>query len=112
MISSWQREDSFVTYLFGMFHWRLKEALRAYDRRRLVPMPEGEIADSPDSSAAVVALERLLASLPERQRLIVHIRLSGGLSFAEISAVLGLSPRTIQRDMEAIAETVLRSGDR
>ncbi len=109
MIETWEPGESFVNYLFGMFHWRLRNELRAYAKRHEIAIPELEIAQARDTATAAVALERLLARLPDRQRRIVQLRLTRGLTFVDISAVLGVSPRTIQRDLQAIARAVLRS---
>jgi RNA polymerase sigma-70 factor (ECF subfamily) len=39
-------------------------------------------------------LERALAALPRDQREVVALKIDGGLTFAEIAAVLGVSPNT------------------
>lgn len=106
MINSWRPEDSFANYLFGMFGWRLRYELRSFDKRREVPMPTEHSIEAPDSAPGVETLERLLDRLPDRQRRIVNLRLSRNLTFMEIGETLGVSPRTIRRDMHAIARAV------
>lgn len=107
MIDAWEPDGSFASYLFGMFIWRLRDELRRYEKRRERALAEGLIrrttARTPADSAL---LERLLARLPQRQRAIVRLRLERDLSVIEIGQKLGVSPRTIRRDMQAIAHAV------
>jgi RNA polymerase sigma factor (sigma-70 family) len=107
MIASWEPDESFVRYLFGMFHWRLRYELRAYAKRRETVMPVTETVQPSEAAASAAALERLLRRLPERQQRIVQLRLRRDLSFIEIGAILGVSPRTIKRDLHAIEQAVL-----
>ena len=109
MIDAWQPEDSFATYLFGMFIWRLRGELRRYEKRREMTLSDGYAIRAREARSNEVLLERLLDRLPERQRRIVQLRLNRNLSISEIGAKLGVSPRTIRRDMDAIAIAV-RSG--
>lgn len=109
MIESWDPDDSFVPYLFGMFHWRLRRELRVYAKHREAVIPQAGIGREPDTTATAASLERLLSRLPERQRRIVQLRLTRNLTFGEIGALLAISPRTIRRDLDAIKEAVLRT---
>jgi RNA polymerase sigma factor (TIGR02999 family) len=59
------------------------------------------VPDAPHADVDLVALDQALiklASLNERQALIVELRYFGGLSVAEAAAVLGVSPRTVDGD--------------
>jgi RNA polymerase sigma-70 factor (ECF subfamily) len=47
----------------------------------------------PDSEQAL-RLERALRTLPAEQRQVVALKVDGGLTFAEIAAILGISPNT------------------
>jgi RNA polymerase sigma factor (TIGR02999 family) len=48
--------------------------------------------------AEVLALDRALAGLEERQRRIVECRYFGGMEEAEIASALGISTRTVRRE--------------
>jgi RNA polymerase sigma factor (sigma-70 family) len=106
MMDTWRPDDSFASYLFGMFVWRLRDELRRYEKRRETTLSEAHPVRARDNRSNAELLERLLARLPERQREIVRLRLNRNLSFIEIGAVLGVSSRTIRRDMQAITEAV------
>lgn len=109
MIGSWKPDESFVTYLFGLFHWRLRRELRVYAKPRQVVAPTSGNRQAPEEAAEAAALARLLARLPERQRRIVQLRLTRDLTFNEISSILDVNPRTIRRDLDAIKQTVRRA---
>lgn len=56
---------------------------------------EGAVHYSPDE---LLALDRALADLDERQRQVVEYRFFGGMEEEEIATVLGVSARTVRRD--------------
>jgi len=81
-------------------HARLKSAKKRAGGVRQVPLEEGmALADDPDVDllALDAALDRL-AELDPRQARVVELRFFVGLSMAEISAALEVSPATVGRD--------------
>ncbi|NIR42871.1 MAG: sigma-70 family RNA polymerase sigma factor [Gemmatimonadetes bacterium] len=56
---------------------------------------EGAVEFSPDE---LLALDRALADLDDRQRQVVEYRFFGGMEEQEIATVLGVSERTVRRD--------------
>lgn len=62
---------------------------------------DSDVAAAPRDEAEMLALDEALTALTERsERLgrLVELRFFAGLNDAEIAAVLGTSPRTVQRD--------------
>ena len=57
--------------------------------------PESDLRQSELDQALVEAL----SALPEKRRLIFNLSRQHGLSYAEISAVLGISPKTVETQM-------------
>jgi len=56
-------------------------------------VPAGVEGDSP--GLATDRLERALRALPEEQREVLHLKIEGELTFAEIAGVLGVSLHTV-----------------
>jgi RNA polymerase sigma-70 factor (ECF subfamily) len=85
-------------YLFAAL--RRAAARRAADRGRLraVPIesvPEPAVAESSGLGLEpAAALEQALRELPPEQRELVVLKIDGGLTFAEVADVLGISPNT------------------
>jgi RNA polymerase sigma factor (TIGR02999 family) len=66
---------------------------------------------APERSASLVALDdalTTLASVDPRKSQVVELRYFAGLSVAETSAVLGVSPETVQRDWRVAKAWLLR----
>jgi len=89
---------NFRAYLFTCLRHRVA---RQAQRRCRLPMrslddvPEAALAAAPLSDGArSVALELALARLPSEQREVVVLKIDGGLTFAEIAAVVGVAPNT------------------
>lgn len=76
-----------------------RQALPVADLSGLVstPMPEPACADFLDIDAALTEL----SELNSRQAQIVELRYYGGLSIAEVAAVLEISEATVNRDWQA-----------
>jgi RNA polymerase sigma factor (TIGR02999 family) len=100
-------------HFFAIATERMKQILVDYARRRkrdkrgggalLVTLSEaaGQAVDYPLELLAVdEALERL-ATLDPRHHRIVVMRYFGGLTESEIADVLGLAPRTVQREWKS-----------
>ena len=90
--------ENLRAYLFTALRHATAQRAACRDRARAVPL---EAVPEPASSAvsrreadSVVRLERALRTLPAEQRELVALKVDGGLTFAEIAALLGLSPNT------------------
>jgi RNA polymerase sigma-70 factor (ECF subfamily) len=88
------RVENLRAYLFSALR---HAALRvAASRRAGTPLPPDEL---PARAAAVHPslsrqLEEALARLPPDQREVLTLKIDGGLTFAEVAAVLGIRPNT------------------
>jgi RNA polymerase sigma-70 factor (ECF subfamily) len=107
----WPVPQNRKAYLFTAVRNR---ALNAGRRRRMeADWVEAEIigAESADDPAvedtptpgpnpdALAHLERSVASLPERCRLVMHLRWREGMSYAEIAAVMGISTKGVENQL-------------
>src|SRR5262245_23032047 len=85
--------ENLRAYLFAA----LRRACAGRRRRgRTVPIesvPEPAAAEPPEAGRSA-RLERALRSLPPEQREVVALKIDGGLTFAEVAAVLGVGPNT------------------
>lgn len=111
LVATWPGPDArgvgFATYLFGMFRWRLHSLLRAYERRRPLPVDwatreERTVVAPPRASPIAwheygVDFPAFVAALPAHERAIFLLRLREGLATREVAARLGLTPRTVSR---------------
>ena len=98
-LDGFRGDASFKTWLLTITANEARGMLRKMKRRRetgldaAAPVP----ADTVDPAEAAVAgqeaerARRMLAELPEKQRLSVSLRVDEGLSFREIGAVIGSS---------------------
>lgn len=94
--ASLARVNDFRAYLFAA----LRHAVARIGGRRRPAEPAGAEVPAPEAAGDDVdpvlfgQLERGLAALPPEQREVVALKIDGGLTFAEIAAVLGLRPNT------------------
>jgi RNA polymerase sigma factor (TIGR02999 family) len=88
-------------------HWRRNVALKRGGNEPPVSFADveralrGEVAVTPPTADALLALDRALDRLKERserQTRIVECRFFGGMSIEETAAALGVSPATVKRD--------------
>lgn len=77
-------------YLFAALRHAIGRRVRR--ERRIGPLPDDLAAIEPPPVDA--DLERALAGLPPEQREVIALKIDGGLTFAEIAAVLGISANT------------------
>jgi RNA polymerase sigma-70 factor, ECF subfamily len=77
-------------YLFAALR---RAAARRGSRRPPAPLP-GDLEDRREQPERDEELERALARLPTEQREVIALKTDGGLTFAELAAVLGISPNT------------------
>ena len=103
---NWQNRGQFI----GLAAQMMRRILVDHARRRLRSKRGGEYiripADdvfliSPEQSAEVLAVHEALsrlAKLDARQSRVVELRFFGGLSIADTSEVMGISPATVSRE--------------
>lgn len=100
LVAEWREREPFAAYLFGLFRWRMRDALR-----RLRPRRPDVFGPAPLLAADARALwhehESELAafaeSLPAVERVVFALHLRDGLTEREIAARLGITPRTVSR---------------
>jgi RNA polymerase sigma factor (sigma-70 family) len=103
-LPQWKPDAAFHTWLFRIGSNAAMDALR---RRKIVEFTQLEeqydpVADAPDPEAQLQskqrlqALEAALAWLPPEQREVIVLREVEGLSYAELSAVLGVNEGTVK----------------
>ncbi len=73
------------------------EARWAQESGRTIAEDVAEERDSIESSDRSLAVDRAVAALPERQRLVMGLRWTHGMAFAEIARVLGVSVRGVEQ---------------
>ncbi len=107
LVADWGAEPSgatFGVFLFGMFRFRLLNALRAYERH--APPPAALVRAQRELSGAAgqalwhdygAELRAFAQTLPATQRDIFLLRTRDGMSGREAAAHLGLSTRTVSR---------------
>lgn len=102
LVAEWRGPEPFAAFLFGLFRWRVRDALRRLRPRRpdaLTPAP----FEPADARALWHERESELAAfaeaLPEGERVVFVLRVRDGLTEREIAARLGSSvtPRTVGR---------------
>jgi RNA polymerase sigma-70 factor (ECF subfamily) len=89
--------ENLRAYLFAALRRAARRLAAARHERSLSPKEllclSAPQAKGPDSEQAL-RLERALQRLPAEQREVIALKIDGGLTFAEIAAVLGISPNT------------------
>ena len=102
LVAEWRGPEPFAAYLFGLFRWRVRDALRHLRPRRpdlLAPAP----FEATDARALWHEHESELAAfaeaLPDAERIVFVLRVRDGLTDREIAARLGtgITPRTVRR---------------
>lgn len=78
------------SYLFVSLR---RAVARRVARRPLGPLPD-ELPDPREPRERDERLEQALARLPAEQREVIVMKIDGDLTFAELAAVLGISPNT------------------
>ena len=76
--------------------WVEAEILGADRHRRCRRRRRDAALEDPDAHAQ---LERAVASLPERCRLVMHLRWREGMSYADIAAVMGISTKGVENQL-------------
>lgn len=107
----------FTTWLHAIARYKLADHLRAYYRRRMIPLAETDMAFETELDAPELGIshdiERLLDRLPESQREVVRLVKLEGLSVAEAAVRTGRSQSNIKvlahRGMRAMAAEVRKT---
>ena len=105
-LGTYARGSTIRYWLLGIARHRCLDALKAWRRwrRRFVtstPLPERADA-APGADARLeaqrdaVALERALATLPPKTRLVVVLRYQEGMSYEEMAEVLSVPEKTVK----------------
>jgi RNA polymerase sigma factor (sigma-70 family) len=108
IVDRWPGQESFLGYFFSRFPWRLARAVdileRGWSATRMVPLDEIAIPAPPPDPADALILTEIGATLDERERTVLELRVGYGLQMREIARILGLHSRTIHRSWARIVE--------
>jgi RNA polymerase sigma-70 factor, ECF subfamily len=113
--ATWTPTTSVVSYLFGAVRNRALNRVRRHGvvtRHAATVMPTA--AESVEATYTTreldARIQRTLASLPERCRLVFMMNRDLGLTYRDIAAVLGISARTVEshvgRALDAFRQTL------
>jgi RNA polymerase sigma-70 factor (ECF subfamily) len=90
--------EDIKAYVFTALRRAAARVAAARKVERPLPPDEMEQVSAPQpqglATESSVRLERALRSLPPDQREVIALKVDGGLTFAEIAAVLGIRPNT------------------
>ncbi len=109
--ASWHIEGSLQAYLYRatrnrvfdyLKHQRIERrwtegSVREHGGARAANTPSAE--DALETADLTAALERALLELPERRRQVFLLRWNEGKSYQEIAALLGISTKTVENQM-------------
>jgi RNA polymerase sigma factor (sigma-70 family) len=84
--------DNLRAYVFAAL--RRAAARLSAGRKPALPLEDVAQAQLGRAVDQAVQLERALANLPLEQRELISLKVDGGLTFAEVAQVLGISPNT------------------
>lgn len=120
-LNIWKNRDtlsitnaSIESYLYQAVRHRIGNVYRSEQRTivdnidsstELIPDP-GDATNDSDTSALEQAVIKALATLPERCRQVFEFHRLRGLSYPEISRVLGLAEPTVRRHMARAVEAL------
>lgn len=113
--STWDSSQSFTAWAHAVARYKLIDHWRRRKIRQTLPIEdhiEFLAAEEPEPSVGI-ELDRALASLPERQRILVSDVKLTGLSLAEAGARAGISEGAakvaLHRALKALAERMRRA---
>ena len=113
--STWDSAQSFTAWAHAVARYKLIDHWRRRKIRQTLPIEdhvEFLAADEPDPGVGL-ELDRALATLPERQRMLVSDVKLTGLSLAEAGARMGISEGAakvaLHRALKALAERMRRA---
>ncbi|HET6348754.1 MAG TPA: sigma-70 family RNA polymerase sigma factor [Candidatus Krumholzibacteria bacterium] len=116
-LEHFQWNSSFATWLTGVGLNRVRDRIRRYGRSRETAtdvLPE--VGTPPDSPETRVDLERLIARLPDDQRMVLVLHDVEGMKHREIAAHLdipeGTSKTLLFNARHRLRALMLRKGDR
>lgn len=87
------RIENLSAYLFGALR-NAASRMTARKGEALLPLPDRPALENPPGLDLSDWLERALDCLPPEQREVLSLKIDGGLTFAEVAAVLDVSPNT------------------
>ncbi|WP_419949280.1 RNA polymerase sigma factor [Candidatus Palauibacter sp.] len=90
-LKTYDQRGSLATWLRAVTRRHALMHLRARKRRREVPLFAGDVPKRPPQVIELVALERALAKLPEKLRIVIILKEIEGYSHKEIAALLDVS---------------------
>lgn len=112
LVRRWQGKSSFAGYFFRWFPVMLRQAIARLERGH----PAGTCSlDDPEPLAALdhaLLVIDELTGLPERELLVLELRVTAGLQLREIAALLGCHPRTVRRILHRARQRLSDAGDR
>ena len=103
----WESRAHFYAFAsHAMRHILVDHARREHAARRggtavRIPLEEGALPATDDAAADVLAVEETLqrlASVQPRMARVVELRFFGGFTVTEVADVLGMSPRSVERE--------------
>ncbi|MFO0841920.1 MAG: sigma-70 family RNA polymerase sigma factor [Gemmataceae bacterium] len=91
------RVQNLRAYLFAALRHAVGRRLADRGRARAVPIDQAEdlsTSEPPQEGDRAARMEQAVRELPAEQRELVALKVDGGLTFAEIAGLLGISPNT------------------
>lgn len=107
---TWDRAQSFSGWAYAIARYRMIDLYRRRRIRRSEPIESAEALfgeDDPDAAAGA-DVERLLAELPERQRMVLKAVKLDELSTAEAAARTGMSESAVKVSVHRSLKTLMR----
>lgn len=113
--STWDSAQSFTAWAHAVARYKLIDHWRRRKIRQTLPLEDHVdfLADDAPDPGVALELDRALASLPQRQRMLVSDVKLTGLSLAEAGARAGISEGAakvaLHRALKALAERMRRA---
>jgi RNA polymerase sigma-70 factor (ECF subfamily) len=113
--AQWAPHDGVQAYLYGsvrnaMIDWRRHERVVHAHAHAERAVPDDGAQDGSDAAAErndlLVRLEQALAKLPDARRQAIVLRYEHGLTYAQLAAVLGVSPAAAEKQVARALDTV------
>ena len=112
LVRRWQGKSSFAGYFFRWFPAMLRQAVARLERGHPAgasSLHDPEPVAAPDHALLVIDE---LTGLPERELLVLELRVTAGLQLREIAALLGCHPRTVRRILHRARQRLADTGDK
>ncbi|MEP6716728.1 MAG: RNA polymerase sigma factor [Terriglobia bacterium] len=115
-IGTFRGDASFESWLYRLVvnacfdqrrrNWRLQPALQAFFD--VLKAPEESVLDDILRSETSERVRNAVANLPSKQRMIVVLRYTQGLTYDDIAAAVGCSPGTVASRLSRAHQTLAR----